>query len=52
VESAAGDDGKANKKGTADLKKNEKSGVKKIEDMSVSEDGDPVDLLEDLKIDL
>ncbi len=29
-----------------------KSGVKKIEDMSVSEDDDHVDLLEDLKIDL
>ncbi len=47
---AAAEDGNTKENEAADAKK--KSGVKTIEDMSVSEDDDPVDLLEDLKIDL
>ncbi len=48
-EPAAGSTSKKENK-TADTKK--KSGVKKIKDMSASEDDDSVDLLEDLEIDL
>ncbi len=47
---ATGEDGKTKEIDTMGAKN--ESGVKKIEDMSVSEDDDPVDLLEDLKIDL
>ena len=55
-EPAAGEDDRTKENETVDAKKKssakKKSGVKKIKNMSVSEDDDVVDLLEDLEIDL
>ena len=50
VEEPAADSTSTKENETADAKK--KSGVKKIKDMSISEDDDSVNLLEDLEIDL